>query len=143
SQIMSDHRFAEALAAAQAGRADGLGPLLEGERDPLKCDAQRLIPWYLAGAVEASDLVQETFLRAKKYLGTFQGQTRREWRAWLRAILRNRVRTHRQAAARKRAIATSMDQNGHTSRAHPTDPHQTPRTALVTKEQAERMLGAL
>src|SRR5262245_59460813 len=118
---MTDHRFAEALAVARAGREDGLGALLGEERDGVRREAQRLLPSGLAGAVGASDLVQETFVRARRYLPTFKGQTHDQWRAWLRAILWNRVQTRTQAAARERARVSSLDQDGHPCRADPTD----------------------
>jgi RNA polymerase sigma-70 factor (ECF subfamily) len=142
---MSDHRFAEVLAAARAGKADGLGALLDEERSDLMREARRRLPSHLVWAAGASDLVQETFVRARRYFGTFRGQSRGEWRAWLKAILRNRTETRAQSAAREQARVTSLDQNqnGHAARAQPTDPHPTPRTALVTKEQAERILEAI
>jgi RNA polymerase sigma-70 factor (ECF subfamily) len=106
-------------------------------------EAHRRLPSQRTWASGASDLVQETFVRAKQNLGTFRGQTRREWRAWLKEILRNRAKTHKHAAARERARVRSLDWDGRPSRTHPSDPHPTPRTVLLTEEQAERMLWAV
>jgi RNA polymerase sigma-70 factor (ECF subfamily) len=61
----------------------------------------------LAAKAGASDLVQETFLVAKKRFASFSGQNEGELKAWLRAILK-----HRLANFRSRFRATAMRQAG-------------------------------
>jgi RNA polymerase sigma-70 factor (ECF subfamily) len=52
----------------------------------------------------ASDLVQETFIKAQNQFAGFRGETEAEWRGWLRQILRNNLvdfsRQYRESAKR-------------------------------------------
>jgi RNA polymerase sigma-70 factor (ECF subfamily) len=48
----------------------------------------------LQGKLGASDVVQETLLEAQRIFDRFQGDSPAELRAWLRAILLNKVATH-------------------------------------------------
>lgn len=70
---------------------------LEPFRAYLTMIAGRLIEPGLATQVEASDLVQETFLAAHRGVAGFQGSTEAEWRGWLKAILINRLANLRRA----------------------------------------------
>ena len=51
---------------------------------------QRLGTW-LHGQLSASDVVQETLLKAHEHRDQFRGQTEAERRGWLRRILANTV----------------------------------------------------
>jgi RNA polymerase sigma-70 factor (ECF subfamily) len=75
-------------------RADGdraVPPVdgLEAFRDELLQAARREIGPDLAAKVSASDIVQETFLAARRDIAQFQGAGPAELRGWLRGILRN------------------------------------------------------
>jgi RNA polymerase sigma-70 factor (ECF subfamily) len=48
----------------------------------------RLAPW-LQGKLDASDVVQETLLKAQQGQAQFRGQTQAEWTAFLRSVLAN------------------------------------------------------
>jgi RNA polymerase sigma-70 factor (ECF subfamily) len=75
------------LRAAQAGDAATLGRLLELYRRYLKVLARVQIGQRLQGKVDASDLVQETFLEAHQNFARFRGSSEPELVRWLRQIL--------------------------------------------------------
>jgi RNA polymerase sigma-70 factor (ECF subfamily) len=78
---------AQWLQEAQAGDAATLGRLLELYRRYLALLARLQIGKRLQGKVDASDIVQETFLQAHRHFARFRGQTEAELVAWLRQIL--------------------------------------------------------
>jgi RNA polymerase sigma-70 factor (ECF subfamily) len=68
-------------------------------RDYLLLVANEGLDTSLQAKGNASDLVQETFLRAQRGVEGFRGRTATEWRLWLRSILsRNLARTRRRFA---------------------------------------------
>jgi len=74
------------------GSADGdVGRLLEHYRGYLLSIANRDLPSTIKGKISASDVVQETVLRAWQDFSHFAGQSNRELAGWLRQILRNRM----------------------------------------------------
>src|SRR5438270_11886117 len=75
------------LAEARQGRTESLGKLLELFRNYLALLARTQIDLHLQGRVDASDLVQETFLDACRDFGQFRGTSEIEWVAWLRKVL--------------------------------------------------------
>jgi RNA polymerase sigma-70 factor (ECF subfamily) len=91
------------LERARRGDAAARGQLLELYRNYLRLMARALIRQPLHVRVDASDLVQETFLKAHREFGGFLGSTEPELAAWLRQVLvhslADQVRQHR---ARKR-----------------------------------------
>jgi RNA polymerase sigma-70 factor (ECF subfamily) len=74
-------------AAHNSGEA--LGRLLERFRSYLLLVANGELPADVRPKVGASDLVQETLLRAHNHFDRFRGRTEDELRAWLRRILLN------------------------------------------------------
>jgi RNA polymerase sigma-70 factor (ECF subfamily) len=86
------------LAEARQGRRDSLGALLEQYRRYLHLAARMQLGWRWRDRIQPSDLVQETFLQASRHFHAFAGQSEREWRGWLRTILRRRLlrQVHRQ-----------------------------------------------
>jgi RNA polymerase sigma-70 factor (ECF subfamily) len=75
------------LQEAQAGDAATLGRLLELYRRYLALLARVQIGKRLQGKVDASDIVQETFLDAHKNFARFRGSSEGELVGWLRQIL--------------------------------------------------------
>src|SRR5215471_20215017 len=75
------------LGLARAGSASALGRLLELYRDYLALLARLQIGRRLQSKADASDLVQETFLKAHRDFPRFRGATEAEWVCWLRQIL--------------------------------------------------------
>lgn len=72
---------------AQAGDAGTLGRLLELYRRYLSLLARVQIGKRLQGKLDASDLVQETFLEAHRNFARFRGTSEGELVSWLRQIL--------------------------------------------------------
>ena len=64
-------------------------PGIEGYRPYLRLLAQIQFDGRLQGKVDASDIVQETLLKAHQARDQFQGQSGPEMAAWLREILTN------------------------------------------------------
>src|SRR5258707_1014575 len=77
----------ELLSRARAGDAASLGQLLECYRAHLVVLARVQIGRRLQGKVDASDVVQEAFLRACNDFAQFRGTTEPELLHWLRQIL--------------------------------------------------------
>src|SRR5437773_4751771 len=75
------------LRQARAGDAATLGRLLEVYRRYLALLARVQIGQRLQGKVDASDLVQETFLDAHRNFARFQGASEAQFVHWLRQIL--------------------------------------------------------
>jgi RNA polymerase sigma-70 factor (ECF subfamily) len=78
------------LAAARAGSAEALGEALQACRGYLLLIAEKELDEDLRAKGGASDLVQETFVKAHRHFAHFQGGTE-ELRAWLRRILLNHL----------------------------------------------------
>ena len=83
------------IVAARGGSREALGTLLERCRDYLLLVAGRELGRDLQGKVGASDLVQETFVRAQDVFGSFQGSGEAELLGWLRRMLLNHILTVR------------------------------------------------
>jgi RNA polymerase sigma-70 factor (ECF subfamily) len=75
------------LRQAQGGDSATLGQLLELYRRYLALLARVQIGQRLQGKVDASDLVQETFLEAHRNFGRFRGTSEGQLVSWLRQIL--------------------------------------------------------
>ncbi len=71
-----------------AGNTEAFRTIVDRYHD----DALRFATHLLGDHGEAEDAVQDTFLRAYRYLGSYREQDR--FRAWLWRILVNRCRTH-------------------------------------------------
>ena len=84
----SSHADLDALfEAARTHDASALGRLLEGYRPYVKLLARLGIDHRLQGKLDASDLVQETFMEAHRDFPQFRGTTEAELLSWLRQIL--------------------------------------------------------
>src|SRR5262245_32801872 len=79
------------ILAARAGGDAALGALLELYRNYLRLLARVEIGKRLQGKLDASDLVQETFLEAHRNFGRFQGTDEPQFARWLRQILAAKV----------------------------------------------------
>lgn len=78
------------IAAARQGDAEALGRLLENCRPYLLLVANQELRRDLQGKIGASDLVQETFLEARRDFSRFVGHNEEKLLGWLRqALLHN------------------------------------------------------
>ena len=107
------------LRVAKAGSGPGLGQLLELYRGYLGLLARLQINRRLQARLDASDLVQETFLKAHRHFGQFRGTTEEELVVWLRQILattlanlvRHHYGTQRRDLRLERELAAELDQS--------------------------------
>jgi RNA polymerase sigma-70 factor (ECF subfamily) len=72
---------------ARTGNGQALGQLLELYRNYLTLLARLQISRRLQSKIDATDLVQETFLKAHRHFGQFRGTSEAELVGWLRQIL--------------------------------------------------------
>lgn len=79
------------LLAARSGSNSSLGRLLQGYRDYLNLLADDELGSAIKVKASASDLVQDSFLEAKRDFGQFTGKSPEEFQAWLRRLLLNNV----------------------------------------------------
>lgn len=91
-----------------------LDRLLESFRNYLLLLARTSIDASLQGKADASDLVQETMLKAHRRFGQFRGRSEGELAAWLRQILAHNLadlaRRFRAAAARQVSRERSLEE---------------------------------
>jgi RNA polymerase sigma-70 factor (ECF subfamily) len=81
----------ELLALALRGDREALGRLLEAWRATLHRSAERQLGGRIAVRVDASDVIQQTFLEAYRCFPQFAGHDVRELGAWLEGILDHNV----------------------------------------------------
>jgi RNA polymerase sigma-70 factor (ECF subfamily) len=81
----------ELLHHARRGDREALGRLLEAQRTALRRLAEARLGERIEVRVDASDIIQQTFLEAHRSFQQFDGQDARELAAWLRGILDHKV----------------------------------------------------
>src|SRR5207247_5997950 len=91
--------------------------------------------WLTRNDHDAEDLVQESYLRAFKFFGSFQGANAR---GWLLTIVRNTCYTWFREN-RPQELTTSFDENIHSTEADPFDPEK----LLLQSESAQLLKQAL
>jgi RNA polymerase sigma-70 factor (ECF subfamily) len=143
---MSDPRkFLESLARARAGEGEALGQLLVGFRGYLLKIAREELDADLQAKGGASDLVQETFVDARRDFARFVGGDEAELRAWLRRILLNNLanftRGYRETEKRRVEREVPLD-DGSGDRGLAAD-QSTPSGQAMKDERAEALVRAL
>ena len=142
---------ADLIEAAKAGDATTLGQLLEAYRHYLRMLAQIEIGRRLQGKVDASDVVQETFLDAHRHIAGFRGSNEAQFLGWLRQILAgtlaNAVRRYVGTKARdvrlEQGLAADLDHSSLALGAIPVDPNSSPSQRAERGEQAFLVASAL
>ncbi len=136
------------LEAARRGSPDALGQALETCRTYLLLIANEDLDPGLRGKVAASDVVQDTFLKAVRDFGQFRGTTTEELRGWLRAILQhnlaNTARNFRDAD--KRQVAREVPLSDGLLLGPPDRPatrEESPSAQVVAREQRTALRKAL
>jgi RNA polymerase sigma-70 factor (ECF subfamily) len=79
------------LEHARQGDREALGQLLQAQRAALHRLAERQLIGRIAVRVDASDIIQQTFLEAHRSFRQFAGADARELAAWLQRILDHKV----------------------------------------------------
>jgi RNA polymerase sigma-70 factor (subfamily 1) len=131
--------FEELLRDARAGCPNSLGRLLERYRRPLEGTAARWLPERLRAKADGADLVQETFLRANRYIGAFRGTREAELVRWLRQLLRSRVvsfqRLYRDGGRREAAREVSLGGERVSDAAEHVQRRRTPTPAVIALDR--------
>jgi RNA polymerase sigma-70 factor (ECF subfamily) len=81
----------ELLKQAHQGDREALGRLLEAQRSALYRLAQRQLEGRIAVRVDASDIIQQTFLEAHRGFALSAAQDAQDLAAWLKSILDHKI----------------------------------------------------
>jgi RNA polymerase sigma-70 factor, ECF subfamily len=139
------------LRSARAGDRTAFGQLLELYRNYLTLLARLQIGRRLQGKVDASDLVQETLLKAHRDFAGFRGSTEAEFVGWLRQLLatslaglvRHYLGTQRRDPRLERDLAAELDQSSRALDRGLAAPQSTPSQRAARREQAVLLADAL
>jgi RNA polymerase sigma-70 factor (ECF subfamily) len=132
------------IAAARQGDRLALERALMSFRDYLLLVANEKIEPALRAKEGASDLVQETFIRAQERLSSYHGHSPNEWRSWLRSILIRGLankRRHFQATAKRASLRETPVSEWSRLGAAATD--ETPSSELARRERAAAVVAAI
>jgi len=146
---VQDESVARALEDARGGSREALGYALEGCRGYLLQIAWEELDPALRAKGGASDLVQETFLKAQRHFAQFQGQSEAELKAWLRQTLLHNVadfsRLYQQTDKRRvsREVPLAPPEPSGTPGPEPAAPTLTPSGEAIQREQAQGIQQAL
>ncbi|WP_397571538.1 sigma-70 family RNA polymerase sigma factor [Schlesneria sp. T3-172] len=136
---------------AQAGDQATLGRLLESYQNYLRLLARIEIGRRLQGKVDASDIVQETFLEAHRQFPHFQGTAEAQLTKWLRTILagtvanvvRRYVGTQARNLTLERELAVGLDQSTCALEQMLVDRHSSPSHQAMRGEQSLQVAEAM
>jgi RNA polymerase sigma-70 factor (ECF subfamily) len=138
------------LTQARAGNAQALGQLLELYRNYLRVVARAMIGQALRARLDASDLVQETFLKAHREFRQFLGTSEPELTAWLRQILvrtvANQARHHRRQGRdyhRDEPLEALLERSSSGVQRALETPLASPSSIVSRREQAVLLADAL
>jgi RNA polymerase sigma-70 factor, ECF subfamily len=132
------------IESARRGDRAALAKALMSFRDYLLLVANENLEPTLRGKEGASDLVQETFLRAQRGLSSFRGSSADEWRNWLRGILIRHIANERRrfAATAKRSVGREVPIQDWAG-IDPPQREATPSRELRQRERETALLDAL
>jgi RNA polymerase sigma-70 factor (ECF subfamily) len=136
---------------ARAGAGAVLGPLLDLYRNYLRLLARFEIGRRLQGKLDASDLVQETFLEAHRHFARFQGTSEPQLVSWLRQILaakvanllRHYLGTQGRDVRLERELAVELDNSSRKLDVKLIAPLSSPSQQAARREQAVLLADAL
>jgi RNA polymerase sigma-70 factor (ECF subfamily) len=139
------------IRAVRTAEGLGLADLLEPYRPFLRLLARTSLVGALGGKADASDVVQETLLKAHAKFGQFRGGTEPELVAWLKRILANNVADlHRRyyandgrAIAREQSLEALLDRSSDAiARLLPRD-RSTPSQGAAERERTVLLADAI
>lgn len=123
---------------------------LEAYRDYLRVLARLQMSTRLRGKLDASDVVQQTILRAHAGQDQFRGTTESEWLAWLRTILANVLRSVSRefdAAARnvsrEQSLESALDESSARLERMLAAEQSSPSASIVRFEELARLANAI
>jgi RNA polymerase sigma-70 factor (ECF subfamily) len=138
------------LAQARAGDPAALGQLLELYRNYLRLIARSMMGTALVLKLDASDLVQETFLKAHRQFHDFAGADEPGFMAWLRKILvrtvADQAKYHRAGLRNQRrevALEDLLDRAGGAAQQALADSLPSPSSMAVRRERSVLLADAL
>src|SRR5262245_45325068 len=139
------------LEQALGGDREALGRLLEAQRPALHRLAQRQLEGRIAARVDASDVIQQTFLEAHRSFEQFAGLDARELVAWLEGILDHKVagaiRHHallqKRNVSRERSLDDSRRGGGAPLKQELDAGFSSPSQKAIRGEEAQRLTQAL
>jgi RNA polymerase sigma-70 factor (ECF subfamily) len=141
---------ARSIRLAREGQAEALESLLGGYRSYLRLLASTCVDPALKGKADASDVVQETLLKAHKSFHQFRGATELEWIAWVRSILaRSITDLHRRfgyaqrEVGRERSLEASLDRSSLALRSLAAAPGPSPSSGAAGREMGVLLADAL
>ncbi len=141
----------ERICAVRAADGQGLAELLEPYRHFLRLLARTSLDGALGAKADASDVVQETLLKAHQRFGQFHGGSEPELVAWLKRILVNTIADlHRRyyandgrAIAREQSLDALLDRSSDAlARLLPTD-RATPSHGAAERERVVLLASAI
>jgi RNA polymerase sigma-70 factor (ECF subfamily) len=140
----------ELIRRSRQGDPEAFGRLLEAYRGRLRSVAERKLRGPVAARVDASDVVQQTFLEAHQCIGQFLGRNEPELVAWLESILRHTVaktiRDHTLLQKRDVRRERPLQALSPVDSAAPPEldaGHSTPSQGAMRHEDEERLARAL
>jgi RNA polymerase sigma-70 factor (ECF subfamily) len=130
--------------------ADDPGERLEQHRPYLKLLARLYLNRRLQAKIDASDVVQQSFLEAQRGLELFRGRTAAEFAAWLRQILACQVARclrdlHREKrdASKERSLQAALDHSSQRLEAFLAAKAPSPSQCAQQNERSVRVAAAL
>jgi len=139
--------IARLLGAARQGDTDALGQLLDAHRSYLRLLARLEVGRRLQAKVDASDLVQETFLQAHRAFPDFRGTSEAEMLQWLRSILASRlsktVRRYYGAQCRDLELEQDLGRSSQALQGMLAISETSPSQRVVRQEQAVLLANAV
>jgi RNA polymerase sigma-70 factor (ECF subfamily) len=132
-------------------RLESFGEELEACRGYLTLAAERAIPPSLRPKLGASDLVQETFVDARRRLGDLRARDRHELRAWLYRVMMLNLAEQKRTyfATAKSDVRREVRDDPTIAEGRPSllegvpDDRPTPASAAMTRERLSRLAEAL
>jgi RNA polymerase sigma-70 factor (ECF subfamily) len=144
------HQRASMLEAVMPENSEARNWSLEAYRDYLRLLARLQFPTVLRGKLDASDLVQETLLKAHQKMEQFRGRTEAELAAWLRRILLNHLAAGMRkfgpgapACAQELSLGKGLEESSARLEAWLASDHSSPSERAVRHEELLRLSGVL
>jgi RNA polymerase sigma-70 factor, ECF subfamily len=143
--------WAATIQLAKQGDEHSLGVLLSSYERYLKLLAEVQLGYAMRSKVDASDIVQETFLEAHRAIKRFEGSNSEQLIAWLKSILATRLAntmrhylgTQARDVRLEQRIGQSLDESALSLGGLLPAPGSSPSQHVASKEQSQLVAEAL